>query len=162
MANWTIDVEPRGETYEALIRFASSKRAVAGLVDQGFTGNDCFLNFMSEFAGHVISVEETFEWPGTVQGHGNIELSRERPKFYKFQLETNSIRLLTTCSSGMYDWISPNLPEDLSFFDLQGEPWMTTIAHERDAFFTLAPDGLNDILKAVSGLVGHWDNNLIC
>ena len=58
MANWTIDVEPRGETYEALIRFASSKRAVAGLVDQGFTGNDCFLNFMSEFAGHVISVEE--------------------------------------------------------------------------------------------------------
>lgn len=155
--NWTINVEPRGDTYYELLRTACSRGALGGFVVQGGQKNASFFDFMREFEPYIISAEETNEWPGTIQGYGDMGSSRDHPKFYKFSLKENILSLLTTHASGLYDWISPCLPEDLCFFDNRGQVWMTTISHERDAYLTLSQSELNEILKKVPKLSGQWD-----
>jgi hypothetical protein len=38
-------------------------------------------------------------------------------------------------SPGLYSWISPTLPEDLTFYSSDGEIWFRSISHEEEAFF---------------------------
>jgi hypothetical protein len=41
-------------------------------------------------------------------------------------------RVLAESVDGLYDWVAP-LPEDLCLLS-DGQPWLTSIAHERDGF----------------------------
>jgi hypothetical protein len=159
MPNWTITNEPRGKIYDELVRVAVTRQAVGGLVVQNFRSwEPSFANFMGELAMHTIFVEATDEWPGTVLGRGNQgSESTERPKLHRFRLNEGVAHLLTTYASGLYDWLHPNLPEDLCFFDQSGAVWMTTISHERDAYFTLNSPELQNLLTAVPDLTGRWD-----
>src|SRR5437016_3150195 len=159
MPYWTIIVEPRGETYTALVRAACAKGTVGGLVVQNFRSWDAsFANLMSELAGHTLSVEETSEWPGTVQGGGNKGSLQGYPRLHKFSLNQDTLHLLTIYASGLYDWLHPRLPEDLCFFDRNERAWMTTISHERDAYLTLTRSELKNLLALVPGLAGQWDS----
>jgi hypothetical protein len=161
MPNWSIIIEPRGEIYNALVRTAGTKGLIGGLVVQNFRSWDAsFATFMSELARHTLSVEETTEWPGTVQFGGNKRnegLLQERPRLHKFPLNQDIAHFLTNYACGLYDWRYPCLPEDLCFFDHSGRAWMTTISHERDAYLTLTRSELHDLLVLVPGLTGQWD-----
>jgi hypothetical protein len=158
MPNWTLLFEPRGETYTALVQAACTKGAVGGLVVQNFRSWDAsFASFMSDLAGHTLSVVETSEWPGTIQGAGNTESLQGFPRLHKFPLNQDVVHLLTSYASGLYDWLYPRLPEDLCFFDHSGRAWMTTISHERDAYLTLTRSELQDLLASVPSLAGQWD-----
>jgi len=157
MRNWAITAEPRDETYRTLIRTAVARGAVGGLV-ANFTSWDApFAKFMSELVPHTLSVEETFEWPGTVVGGGNDGNKGPRdewPRLHKFSLNQDVVHLLTSYAFGLYDWLHPRLPEDLCFFDQAGRVWMTSTSHERDAYLTLAETELRNLLVLVPSLVG--------
>src|SRR5437764_8014343 len=98
MPNWTITIEPRGETYIALVQAACAKGVFGGLVAQDFQSWDAsFASFMAELARHTVSVEKTHEWPGTVQGIGNKESLQEGcPRLHKFLLNQDVAHLLTS------------------------------------------------------------------
>jgi len=49
-------------------------------------------------------------------------------------------------TSGLYDWIFPDMPEDLCFFS-KGKCWLRSIAHEKLCFIYIEDDFEKNVLK---------------
>ena len=94
---------------------------------------------------YLVSKSETSEWPGT-------KLFGHTATVYAFRLAAPVFELLTSYASGLYEWLQPKLPEDLSFLCFDQRPWLTTISHERDSYLTMSEMELKSILDAVPQL----------
>lgn len=95
-------------------------------------------------------VEEriTDHWPGTVL-YGSTARVKE------FQLSGGAVGVLSTAAVGLFDWLHPNLPEDLCFLRADGTTWLTSIAHEHDAFLELSEAELDDLRQASPTILGE-------
>ena len=54
-----------------------------------------------------------------------------RGEVYLYECNDHTRKIIRNKATGLYDWLLPELPEDLSFIDENGEAWFTTITHER-------------------------------
>jgi hypothetical protein len=70
-------------------------------------------------------------------------------QLYKYHLNAESASILKECVSGMWDWIEPRHPEDLSFIREDGTPWFVSISHEHDAFFTATQQEVCEIERVL-------------
>jgi hypothetical protein len=159
MSTWNFIKEPREHVYIALLNLAVSRGSIGGLVDQGGERTAACSDFFEQLANHTLSVEVTAVWPGTIRGHGNEDGESIKTALHTFQLNKSSASLLASYTNGLYDWISP-LPEDLCFFDVNGSVWMTSTAHERDAYMTLPPNEVAVILSEIPELLGEWQQEM--
>lgn len=73
------------------------------------------------------------EWPGTI-------LIDDTATVINFAVNTHSLCVVAAASSSLLSWQHPQLPEDLCFLRPSGQAWLTTIAHEGDAFLQLLPE----------------------
>ncbi|HYZ85841.1 MAG TPA: hypothetical protein VE621_15630 [Bryobacteraceae bacterium] len=101
---------------------------------------------MGEIADFVTSVEECSEWPGTM-------LIDHTATVFTFRLAPRVIESLLHKASGLFDWLSPALPEDLCFFRFDGDPWLTTISHERVGALDLTDSELIALREGIPNLV---------
>jgi hypothetical protein len=62
------------------------------------------------------------------------------------------VEQLALAADGLFDWVEPRLPEDPCLLREDGTAWLTTIAHERDAYFTLTPEERDQLLREVPDL----------
>jgi hypothetical protein len=93
----------------------------------------------------VTGREETNSWPGT-------ELISERTAtIIRFELTNQTVEVLAR-ASGLFAWVQPSLPEDLSILRDDGSAWLTTIAHERDAYLQIDTSELESLKSAIPGL----------
>ena len=85
-------------------------------------------------------IEEKFvqEWPGT-------KLFGGKAKLYRYNLNSESASILHRTEKNLFNWLQPELPEDLTFYKGR-QPVFISITHEKDAYFELDNDGIN-ILK---------------
>jgi hypothetical protein len=121
--------EPRGATYEALIRFALSLRGTFSLVTRGKpmganAEHDQVLGLL-----HPFLIEETKvkTWPGNKIGRGTAVLR-------SYRAEQAAHTVLVEAVGGLFDWVQARRPEDLAFYDTKGRCWLETTTHEGDAF----------------------------
>jgi len=101
---------------------------------------------LGALANYHVRTREVDEWPGTVL-LGNHALRHD------FTLNVSSAAILDDAVSGLYDWQHPELPEDLGLLRSDDSSWLTTIAHEREAFFVLEESEAADLVRRVPGLV---------
>jgi hypothetical protein len=80
--------------------------------------------------------EELSSWPGT-QLHGGTA------SIYRAPFKREVLRVAATHAGGLFDWQHPDLPEDPCLVRPDGSAWLTTIAHEEDAYLTLSEDEYN-------------------
>lgn len=86
-----------------------------------------------------LNVRKSSEWPGTqLIGGGVAEL-------HEFKLVPDVVRTMLDEASGLFDWIQPDRPEDPCLLRSDGSPWLTTVAHESDAYMTLDASELTDL-----------------
>jgi hypothetical protein len=83
-------------------------------------------------------MEQLSEWPGT-------KLLSGTARVYSFDFDNDVAGLLRRAASGLFDWQQPLLPEDLALLRDDGSPWLTTIAHEHDAFLSLSEDEIGKL-----------------
>jgi hypothetical protein len=55
-------------------------------------------------------------------------------------------------SPGLYSWISPALPEDLTFYSSDGDIWLSSISHEEEAYFESSNIVFKDITEKIPDL----------
>jgi hypothetical protein len=129
---YTFLSEPRGDLYRSLLRHDSSERRTALLVVQkGMTLSASGQQVLSRLAPFVHRQEVSSHWPGT-------ELLRGRQAtVYHFDLTAESADLLSEVVDGLFEWLQPELPEDLCILRSDGSPWLTSISHENDAWLEL-------------------------
>ncbi len=101
------------------------------------------LKSLDEF---LISREEKSEWPGTrLWGHtANI---------YSFELCEEALQILNNAANHLFDWVQPDLPEDLCLQREEGSPWLVNIAHEKDAYLLLSEAEYEVVVRKIPGLM---------
>lgn len=138
--------EPKGKLYRDILDYATrvcrEALLVAGeTIPLAASGN----RVIEKLEPFLIERGMRSEWPGT-------KLLCDKAQVFRYSLNSECSRILKESSSGLYDWCQPSLPEDLSFSRTHGDPWLVSIAHEKDAYFCLSDHEKALLLQAIPGL----------
>jgi len=75
----------------------------------------------------LIKKYKSSEWPGT-------KLIGHEATIYVLHYNKETITILKKYTNSLFEWIQPNLPEDICFLDENENAILITITHEKDAF----------------------------
>lgn len=117
--------EIKGESYKTLLELAFSKCEEFILVERHQSElNEKGLKFLESLKSEIIDIEVDQKWPGT-------ELFGHFANIYFFKTSEKAKRILLDNSDSLYSWLSPDYPEDLSFYKTKGEVWLTSTSQEK-------------------------------
>ncbi|MGA9721704.1 MAG: hypothetical protein WBQ86_04560 [Candidatus Binatus sp.] len=138
--------EPAEKDYTQLIELCAKRCPKCTFVmeyPQQF-GKNCH-QFLASQKEHLIEVADQMEWPGTrLMGHSaRVHWYRVTPKL---------IATLKAKVRGLYEWVLPDLPEDLGFYWPDGSPLLGTSSHEQFAFVNLSEQEFDEFSEEVPDL----------
>lgn len=121
--------EPKGTTYEALIRFAFSLGGTFSLVTRGkpLGANEEHDHVLDRLRPFLIVEAKVKVWPGNRAGRGMAIL-------HSYRCERGALAVLVDAVGGLFGWVQASRPEDLAFYDAKGRCWFQTTTHEGEAF----------------------------
>ncbi|OZB96225.1 hypothetical protein [Paenibacillus sp. XY044] len=119
--------EPRAGAYQALISmaFRACDEFILVKRDQ-LSLTPATEALLERLRPYVKAVRKQDAWPGT-------QLFGHYADVYYFDCQPPLKKLVLESADGLYDWVWPNLLEDLCFFK-SNEPWLVNIAHEHEAW----------------------------
>lgn len=129
---FTLTTEPRGDMYRSLLNYAVDACEVALLVVRP----DLLLSktgekVLAQLRTYLQEQTEASEWPGT-------QLLDGIAKVFCYSYEPGCIAILARAADALYSWEQPQLPEDLCLLRADGDPWLVSIAHEKDSYLFLS------------------------
>jgi hypothetical protein len=98
------------------------------VIRSNYTISETEKKILSLFGRFLLLETEVETWPGTILLYGK----KARIYYYVFNQET--FDLLKKTSDDLYEWLHPEKPEDLCFYN-NDKPVFASISHERDSFF---------------------------
>lgn len=136
----------KGEVYAQLLQHAlSCCDSFLLVIRHTIDVNESAQSLLKRLEPFLIKREELSEWPGTQLFDDTAQVSR-------FQLSPATESVLIEVAEGLFSWTQPELPEDLCLFREDGEPWLVTIAHEKDGYLVLSPDESAALTEAIPSL----------
>ncbi|WP_350278288.1 hypothetical protein [Kribbella sp. HUAS MG21] len=122
-----------GEDYRGLLRAVAPLADVFGLLDKGpgTRMGESGREVLRRLGEHLLAADAVQAWPGS-RIVGTSTQNR-----YLFRLDEESLEVLTTAASSLFDWVWPRLPEDLHFLRADGSTVLGTVAQEDDAWLEL-------------------------
>lgn len=131
---FTFTEEPSGQLYRALLDACVEYCDVGLLVERPSIGlSEQGRSFLERLRPSIREEKQLAEWPGTkLQGHTALV------RFFAFNPE--SAIVLKESSEALYEWQQPTLPEDLCLLRPGGQPWLVSIAHERDGYLKISEE----------------------
>ena len=142
--------EPTGEIYHKLIDHALFEcRFVLLVVRDSVRISESGQLILRKMKKFLKSKARGGEWPGTKL------LSASKATLYKYELSWEVAEILKMAVRGLYDWVQPQRPEDLCLLRSDGTPWLASIAHEKDAYFTLSGEEKQRLIKVLPSLTRH-------
>lgn len=137
----TLADEPRGDEYRLLLDEGVRICEFFSLVQRHEQAIDPeAVALILKLKPFMRSEREVSEWPGT-QLLGGTATLRE------FDLSEVTAGMLGAAANGLYEWCQPGHPEDLVLWRSNANPWLVSIAHERDAYLCVTPSELRDLLE---------------
>lgn len=146
----TYDVlkDPRDEVYRGLLDHATTACSGGSLITRDPTAlRDRARALLQELAPSITREETVTKWPGTELFLGYTA----RASWFRFDADV--VRTLLKYSSHLYQWVEPDLPEDLCLYRNDDSVWLATIAHEHDAYFELSRLEHAALRRAVPALI---------
>lgn len=141
-----IKQNPKGEVYEKLIDLAFEVCDEFHLVVRRDLGSTRQLEpILKELECSIKEMAVTNEWTGTKLGGG------QKAKVYYYRTDETAGKILKERADSLYEWMQPNLPEDLSFLK-KGKPWLVNIAHEEESYIMTESEYLIKRISAIEGL----------
>jgi len=132
--------------YSALLDAAEVRGGFCILVLRRGASADC-LAWVDKQNANLESKESTMRWPGTI-----VYDETDQGILLKFRVTAKLVTELRGAAESPFEWLGPELPEDLSFLRSDGRPWFVSIAHEQDAFFKLQSDEVEDIVEQLGNV----------
>lgn len=138
----TIIKNPKKEVYRDLIDLACEVCDEFHIVLRKDMGSlEEYKNVLKKLEDSFIEMKEQSEWASTILG------DNQTAYVYYYRANSHSNQVLKECSKSLYDWVQPNLPEDLSFFK-NGKEWLVTISHEKESY--ILTEDKNEIDKVMN------------
>jgi hypothetical protein len=140
---FTITSEPKNKIYRDLLDYGVNECAFALIVIRpSLPLSEAGTRALKELEQYLHEERFSSEWPGTT-------LLAETARVLLYQFGSECASVLEELTSSLYSWQQPNLPEDLCLLRANEEPWLVSIAHERDSFLYLLEDEKSQLLKAL-------------
>lgn len=142
---YTLTCEKPGD-YAALLRASLHSCSQFMLIVRDEKDRRAATETLDILREHLISEEETSEWPGT-------RLLGRKAHAFRYRLTASSAQLLQDVCSSFSSWIAPDRPEDLSLLRADSSVWLGSIAHEKDIFLELEDAELRNLALGAPDLV---------
>jgi hypothetical protein len=145
MTQYELVREPRGEVLDRLIAEA------VGVCDRfTFERSEMVLHDRAELVlerlkPFLIGCEKKSETPGSIM------LPEDAITLCTYRLDADSATVIRESARRLYDWVEPDLPQDLSFLR-QSEPWLINLAADRASFLVSSPSEAQRLQAAIPGL----------
>lgn len=143
--------EPVGLTYRGVLEVAAQYCSNALLVvrDNAFLRGEAN-EILFRLRRYEVEVRKQDRWPGTI-------LIDDMAIIYSYLFTGDVRNILADAVEGLYDWLHPQRPEDLCLLRSDGSAWITSIAHERDAYFTISKQEREILVSSVPHLkLSDW------
>lgn len=139
--------EPAADLLRSLLIEASEFATTCGFVVQAdFPTNQRATRLATGLHSYLKTSKEVASWPGT-QLYGE-----RRATHYEYAFSQHVAGLLLEAANGLYDWVAPDLPEDLHLLRQDGSVFLGSVAHERDAWLEAEGDEFARLAQNVPGL----------
>ncbi|CAM3889932.1 hypothetical protein [Lederbergia lenta] len=142
MEYWDLVENPTGETYRQLIK------VLCDYSDTFYFVTRKELRYaqeiLDEFEPHTVKTYKTKKW-------ANTETKGPAATVYVMEANQDTCELLLQPANKLYDWVAPNLPEDLTFIK-NNFAWFTCTTHEQFGGFSIRSNYYRRLLDQVSNL----------
>lgn len=101
-------------------------------IREGFKSTATIEMLLNDLSNYLIDKTIVNEWPGTKLLLGNASL-------FKYHLNDQTIFILSNYSNDIFDWVLPNLPEDLILYK-DDKPIFISITHEKELYLEIEDD----------------------
>lgn len=125
---------------EAMSDYANSFSYV---VRDGMAVSSKAVQLIDELSPYLLSCNHCQEWPGTKLLIGSALL-------FSYSLSALSANVLVNTSDDIYEYILPNLPEDIVLYQ-NDTPVFISVTHEKDSYFIVDHDTEHHLLQ--TGLI---------
>jgi hypothetical protein len=138
--------EPAEKDYAQLIEFCAKRcpKCTFALQQPHQLGKGCH-QFLESLKENLIEIANQMEWPGT-------KLISSSARVHWYRATPDLIAVLKAKVSSLYEWVLPDLPEDLAFYWPDDSPLLGMSSHERFAFVNLTEKEFDDFKQAVPDL----------
>lgn len=142
METWVVAENPQGEVYRNLMRVLVDYSDKFYFVTRKELSYD--QNKLKLFEPYMIKTYKTKEWAGTITlgPHATV---------YEIEANEQTYSLLVELADSLYDWVSPELPEDLTFIK-NGFEWFYSTTYEAFACFCFRNAFYKSLMLTMKGL----------
>lgn len=139
-------MEPGNQDYADLLDYASTEcRYFLLVIRDTIKINSKCQEVLEKLSKYLYKEKRSDEWPGT-------QLYDQQVTILQFHYVSGSVEILQGAASSLYQWLQPDLPEDLCLLRADETPWLVTISHESDGFFVLLDQEKNHLLSVLPQL----------
>lgn len=142
MKSYDILENPRGETYKTLIQILCHHSDYFYFVTRKELTYD--KDVLQKFLPFVLKTYKTNEWESTIT-------KGPAATIYEVEINPQTIQLLTDCAESLYEWISPQLPEDLTFVKNK-YAWFYSCSHEKFAVLRARNPYYQQLIEKIDGM----------
>lgn len=136
MEYWDLVENPTGEIYEKFIKLLCSHSDKFYFVTRKELDYD--KDIIAKFSPYVLNQYKTKEWAST-------KISGPAATIYEIEVNEKTCLLLQRLANSLYDWLSPRLPEDLTFIK-NNFVWFYSCSHEEFAHFCIRSSHYRDLI----------------
>jgi len=143
-SDYLITAEPRGDQLKQLFEAAAEvcNRFLVVRTDMPLRAEGTAL--LTRLRPMLLTEEETDTYPGGILPWGTLTV-------LTYELTPRVLELATKATDRLFDWLEPDLPNDPCFLR-DGDPWMITMASDREAILVLSDGERDRVLNSVRGL----------
>ncbi|MBS4210009.1 hypothetical protein [Bacillus sp. FJAT-50079] len=142
MDYWNVVENPTDSIYRQLIKVLCANS------DQFYfvTRKELTYNreMLDQFHAYTIETYKTKKWANTITKGSPATV-------YVIEANRDTCKLLLQLSNSLYDWVAPNLPEDLTFIK-NNFVWFTCTTHEEFGGFTIRSEYYRNLIHQIEGL----------
>lgn len=136
------------ERYESLIDFCAGRCPKFSVVtNMKALPGPGVSSFFAEAKSYVEREQQQTSWPG-----GGTLLPGNAGTVTYLTTSTESIALLKHRARSSFDWVHPDLPEDLAFYRPDDSAFFVVIGHERVAYLDASDAERAEIEQAIPGI----------
>lgn len=144
--SYSLKRELRGTLYREVLQYALGSCSEAVVVVRSHLSMGLGAKaFLERIQPYVTEREVNSPWVGA-------QLFDAQSQFIRFSFCSETLAILLDVSKKIYEWEQPFLPEDLSLMRRDGQDWLITMAHSRQAYLSLTREERLKILAEIPKL----------
>jgi hypothetical protein len=144
--SFTLLTEPKEDLYRKVIDYAVNEcKTVLLVVRKSIALNSNGTKVLQQLDPYLKNKMESTEWPGT-------KLLEDTAVVHQYHFGPACAEILKRSAESLYEWVQPELPEDLCLLKDNEDPWLVSISHERDSYFILNEEARVKLLSSLPEL----------